>query len=230
MNSLNQLSLARSGSGSDKDIHNDGKEQFFPIDAKVYKLLVEGKKDDISKLKIGNFYQLKSKEDENSVLHIAGSTGQAQVIAELLPSSKDIITWTNNIGDLAFHSAAKASQFDAVKALMNWKSYKSKEKNISAKLLGIQNDEGDTPLHIALENCQEKMAQILMDEYGEACYKLNKNNVSPLYMAIQSKCWELVKQMIAYTKENKATSEPELIKGKSIVHVAIDADNTGKLC
>uniref|UniRef100_UPI0013D55B16 ankyrin repeat domain-containing protein n=1 Tax=Klebsiella aerogenes TaxID=548 RepID=UPI0013D55B16 len=46
----------------------------------------------------------------------------------------------------------------------------SKEEYISAKLLGVQNDEGDTPLHIALENCQENMAQILMDEYGGACY------------------------------------------------------------
>lgn len=117
----------------------------------------------------------------------------------------------------------------SLKALINWGNYDPNE-NIRNNLLGLENDEGDTPLHIALENNQEEMARILVEQYSQACYQLNNEKVSTLYLAIKSRYWEVVKLMTSYTKKHSANSEPQLLKGKSVVHAAIDAKNIGNLC
>uniref|UniRef100_A0A803MEM1 PGG domain-containing protein n=2 Tax=Chenopodium quinoa TaxID=63459 RepID=A0A803MEM1_CHEQI len=190
----------------------------------MYKLIVEGKLDDMLKSQV-SLEKLKCKEYENSVLHIAAGSDQSQFITELLPKTKDVIKESNNMGDLAFHTAAKAAQLKSLKALIKWDKYDQAE-NIEKSLLGEGNDEGDTPLHIALENHDEKMGLVLVDEFCEACYKLNKKNITPLYLGIKSECWEIVKKMIIYTEQHKDTAEPMLLKGKSVVHAAIEAKNT----
>ncbi|KAL2927623.1 Protein ACCELERATED CELL DEATH 6 [Bienertia sinuspersici] len=189
---------------------------FTPIDATMYKLIVEGKLDDILKSQV-SLENLKCKEHENSVLHIAASAGQCQLITELVPKSKGVIKETNNIGDLAFHTAAKAAQYDSLKALIKWDNYDPSE-NIGKSLLGEKNDEGDTTLHIVLENDDQQMAEmglVLFDEFCQACYQLNNKKISPLYL-----------RMITYTKQHKDTVEPILLQGKSVLHAAIEAKNT----
>lgn len=219
---LNNLSLLLSESES-SSIHyeSSSRNNFVQIGSILYKYISEGNYEEIMKLDF-SLDKLKSKED-NSVLHIAAIAGQAHLITKLVPKSKCIIKWKNNKGDLPFHSAAKASEFESLKALIKWDNY-DPEENVNPSLLGLQNLQGDTPLHIALQNSQEKMAHILVDEYFDACYKLNEREESPLYIAIQSENWVVVNRMIS-----QVPFESSLFQGKSVVHAIIDTNNTETL-
>lgn len=219
---LNNLSLLRSESES-SSIHyeSSSRNNFVQIGSILYKYISEGNYEEIMKLDF-SLDKLKSKED-NSVLHIAAIAGQSHLITKLVTKSKCIIKWKNNKGDLPFHSAAKASEFESLKALIKWDNYDPKE-NVNPSLLGLQNLQGDTPLHIALQNSQEKMAHLLVDEYFEACYKLNQREESPLYIAIQSENWVVVNRMIS-----RVPFERSLFQGKSVVHAIIDTNNTGNI-
>ncbi|KNA14019.1 hypothetical protein SOVF_109640 [Spinacia oleracea] len=218
----NRFSLATSDSHSSRgtaaSVADD--EHSVSIEEHLYRLLTNGKKDEILSFGV-NLEELKTKEDKNSVLHIAASAGQAELITDILPKCKGMIEWKNSKGDLAFHSAAKAAQFNALKALIDW----IVKEGISREMLGWENNEGNTALHIALENNQQDMARVLVGEFNQACYQLNKQMISPLYLAIKSGYWMLVKHMISCTMQQKAASEDALLRGKSIVHAAIEAKN-----
>jgi len=210
-----------------EEIPDDPDSNSIPIEPILVRHLVNGTKEEILALGV-NLWELKSPLDNNSVLHIAAAnSSQAKLISDILPGTKDIIRWKNSKGDLAFHSAAKAGNLQCLMALNDWGTYDSRERDINAKLLGIGNNEGDTPLHIALDNNQEDMAWYLVNQNAEACYQLNKKMVCPLYLAVRAAYWGLVKRMIALTKDVKEDAEDALLRGNSVVHAAIDAQNLG---
>lgn len=197
------------------------------ISANTIELLVNGSREEVlSLVETVNLWELRSDdEDDNSVLHIAATnSSQAALIYDILPISKDVIKRKNSKGDLAFHSAAKAGRLDTLEALTAWASYDS-ECGIGPELLGWLNEGGDTPLHIALENNQQKVAEYLVGQYGGACFKLNEEEVSPIYLAVKAGYWNLVKQMVGITKEHSLDSGDALLRGKSVVHAAIEARN-----
>jgi len=199
------------------------------ISANIIELLVNGSRDEILALaQTVNLWDLRSDdEDDNTVLHIAATnSSQAELIYDILPITKDVIKRKNSKGNLAFHSAAKAGRLDTLKALTAWGSYDS-DWGIEPELLGWVNDEGNTPLHIALENNQQEVAEYLVGQYGGACFKLNEEEVSPLCLAVKAGYWDLVKQMVEITKEHSSASGDALLQGKSVVHAAIEARNLG---
>ncbi|KAK9665110.1 hypothetical protein RND81_14G091100 [Saponaria officinalis] len=175
-----------------------------------------------------HLWELKSEEDDNSVLHIAARARQSRLISDIIPLCKDIVKSKNCKGDTARHCAAKSAQLDALLALMGWSKY-DVGAGISNFVLKEKNGDGDTALHIALEKNQEKMTVILVNECPQACYELNEMRISPLFMAIKLKNLQLVKKMMNYIKEFEPSSFGHLMSGKSVVHAAIETDNIGYL-
>lgn len=209
-----------------EEIPHFSESNSLPIEPILLRHLVNGNKEELLALEV-NLWELKSPADNSSVLHIAAAnSSHAKLISDILPVSKDIIKWKNSKGDLAFHSAAKAGNLECLKALTDWVNYDSGEKDVNAKLLGIGNNEGNTPLHIGLENSQEEIAWYLVNQHAEACYQLSKKMVSPLYLAVKAGYWDLVKRMIALTMERKEDAQDALLRGKSVVRAAIDAQNS----
>jgi ankyrin repeat protein len=200
-----------------------GEHNFVPIEPDLYKFLVNGTKDEILGLST-NLEDFKSLEERNSVLHIAASAGQSDLISDILPQCKELIKWKNIKGDLPLHSAAKSGQFNALKALITWDGF-------SKEILGWANKKGDTVLHIALQNNQQEMGEFLVGEYciGKACYMMNNEEVCPLYLGIKLGYWDLVRNIISYTSQNKEDSEKALLQGMSVVHAAIEVNNIGKV-
>ncbi|KAK9733712.1 hypothetical protein RND81_04G086700 [Saponaria officinalis] len=196
---------------------------FSPIDAEMKMYLVHGYKDEVLRMGV-HLWELKSKEDKNSVLHIAACAGQSSLITDIIPLCKDIVKWKNCKGDTAFHCAAKSAQLNALLTLMDWSKY-DVSAGIGNFMLKEKNEDGDTALHIALENNQEKMAESLVNKCPQACYELNGMRISPLYMAIKLKNLQLVKKMMNYIKEFEPASFSHLMSGKSVVHAAIETNN-----
>ncbi|KAK9733609.1 hypothetical protein RND81_04G078400 [Saponaria officinalis] len=100
-------------------IYNDSEstDVFSLIDAEMYMYLVHGNKDEVLKMGV-HLLELKSEEDENSVLHIAACAGQSRLISDIIPLCKDIVKSKTCKGDTAFHCTAKSAQLDALLALM----------------------------------------------------------------------------------------------------------------
>ncbi|GAB2279547.1 hypothetical protein Dimus_014190 [Dionaea muscipula] len=86
---------------------------------------------------------------------------------------------------------------------------------------------GNTALHIALENHNEEMAAYLVDKYPSASYYANYLKVSPLYLAIEGGYSELVQSMFARKSIEDEDVKNRLLQGKSVVHAAIMARNSG---
>jgi ankyrin repeat protein len=160
----------------------------------------------------------------NTILHIAASSGHDQLVEAILESHYELALRKNYAGDLALHVATSAGHLPIVKKLA------------SAELLQVKNNEGNTPLHLALinkykevvdrnlvlKNKYREIADFLVETEPEVSYYLNAEHKSPLYMAAEAGDAVLVQLMI----EKASRSEP-FEESKSIVHAAITGKNMG---
>ncbi|GAB2279549.1 hypothetical protein Dimus_014192 [Dionaea muscipula] len=194
----------------------------------------------------------------DTVLHIAARAGQLELITWILLKSNHLITIKNSKGELPLHVAARAGEIDSVKYLVDWileyykehrgasgrgeggpsqdgtndqnqNQEKQGEIRIEMDMVAEANGEGDTALHIALQNHNEKMAAYLVDKYPSASYYVNHLQVSPLYLAIKAGYWELVQSMLARKPIGDEDVKNRLLQGKSVVHAAIMARNSDLL-
>ncbi|KAM4084672.1 hypothetical protein ACB094_08G150500 [Castanea mollissima] len=135
----------------------------------------------------------------NSILHIAASLGHSQLVEEML-NNHDIYEHRlegNSAGEFAVHVAARCGHLSTLKKLAPaYSGY-----------LTIKNNEGNTPLHLALikkyrevdlvlKTKYSEIADFLVETNPEASYCPNEEHKSPLYMAAEAGDAEMVKLMI----------------------------------
>ncbi|GAB2261724.1 hypothetical protein Droror1_Dr00002721 [Drosera rotundifolia] len=156
-------------------------------------------------------------------LHIAASAGQVKLIERILSlDKKNPLLRKNSNGDLAVHTAARSCQLGALDCLVNhWMQDPSSLVNI---LRQRNLKQKDTPLHIALKNRHQSMATYLAKLYPEASHTLNANKMSPLYLAIEAKYWDIVLLMLDSIPTPNDRVEL-LKKGKPVMHAVIKARN-----
>ncbi|GAB2217658.1 hypothetical protein Droror1_Dr00000861 [Drosera rotundifolia] len=200
-----------------------------------------------------------------TVLHIAARAGRLELITRILLEYNDLIATKNSAGELPLHVAARAGALDSVKCLVDWivdyKEHRGASRRgeggqsqggtnqnqeeqgdklgglrIEMDLIGEVDRDGDTALHIALENHNEEMAAYLVDKYPFASYNANHyklsplhSNVSPLHLAIKAGYWELVQSMLARKPIGEEDVKTQLLQGKSVVHAAIMVRNADLL-
>uniref|UniRef100_A0A3N7I4J9 Uncharacterized protein n=1 Tax=Populus trichocarpa TaxID=3694 RepID=A0A3N7I4J9_POPTR len=164
----------------------------------------------------------------NSLLHVAASHGGEGVTQLLCHHFPLLITRKNFLGDNALHLAARAGRFDTIQNLV--KHVKIHHKTLElASLLRMKNNKGNTPLHDAvIKGCQE-VACFLVYEDLEVSYHKNKEDKSPLYLAVES-CDEemiasLIKAMSEGNLEKLAVGKPDIMlpedkKGGNLLHLA----------
>ncbi|XP_050276274.1 protein ACCELERATED CELL DEATH 6-like isoform X1 [Quercus robur] len=134
----------------------------------------------------------------NTVLHIAASLGHSQLVEAMLENDLGFWMVQNSAGELAFHVAACCGQLSTLKKLASVSG---------SEFLVIQNNEGNTALHLALINKYREVDLVLKTKYSEIAgflvetnpkvsYCPNEEHKSPLYMAAEAGDAEMVKFMI----------------------------------
>ncbi|GAB4837281.1 hypothetical protein Ancab_039565 [Ancistrocladus abbreviatus] len=119
---------------------------------------------------------------EETELHTAAREGHVQNILQIPHGNVDLIANEDLKGDLPPHEAASAGQKEAVITLTLFMM-----RYVKPKLsIGKANKEGNTALHLAIQNGHEKVAWYLTQSYPDTSYSLNKEGVSPLHLAIEA--------------------------------------------
>nr|TKS11512.1 hypothetical protein D5086_0000072450 [Populus alba] len=185
----------------------------------------------------------------NSLLHVAASHGSEGVIQLLCHHFPLLITRKNFLGDNALHLAARAGRPDTIKNLVNHVKNDPHKTLELASLLRMKNNKGNTPLHDAvIKGCREvknnkgntpshdavikgcrEVARFLVNEDLEVSYLKNKEDKSPLYLAVESCDGEMIDYFIEAMPEGNleklAVGKPDImlpedIKGGNLLHLA----------
>ncbi|XP_021718502.1 protein ACCELERATED CELL DEATH 6-like isoform X1 [Chenopodium quinoa] len=163
-----------------------------------------------------NYSSLVLEDNNDTILHIAASLGLTN-INTIIQRSPQLLDLQNTKGDLPIHVAARSCQIEAAKSLL----FQVNQADL-IKWLKRPNEDGNTALHIALENQQKELGRYLFAKCPNTFYQLNFHGFSPLYLAIKAEFWDLVKFMLS---EDFVTSESEeklsARSAKSVVHAII---------
>lgn len=214
------------------------------MNASHYKMLMTGDQAALEAISgHSKLSDLVAESDDSSVLHIAAMAGQVDIIDFIVTQfnsdythhhhgRKHLLLRQNTRGDLPIHVAARAGQILAVKALIDRAvSSNFPQQNFTdccPQMLEGENKDGNTALHIALENQQEEMAGILFRNCKHTFYCLNRHGISPLYLAIMAGFKNLAAEMLGTDDEDPGVAEEQLFKGK-VVHAAIMAKDLDTL-
>ncbi|KAG6740651.1 hypothetical protein POTOM_056107 [Populus tomentosa] len=165
----------------------------------------------------------------NSLLHVAASHGSEDVTHLLCHHFPLLITRENFLGDNALHLAARAGQSDTIQILVNHVKIDPHKTLDLASLLRMKNNKGNTPLHDAvIKGCRE-VASFLLNEDLEVSYHKNKEDKSPLYLAVESCDEEMIASFIEAMPEGNleklAVGKPDIMlpedkKGGNLLHLA----------
>ncbi|KAJ6957795.1 protein ACCELERATED CELL DEATH 6 [Populus alba] len=165
----------------------------------------------------------------NSLLHVAASQGSGVVTQLLCHHFPLLITRKNFLGDNALHLAARAGRFDTIQILVKHVKIDPHKTLDLASLLRMKNNKGNTPLHDAvIKGCRE-VACFLLYEDLEVSYHKNKEDKSPLYLAVESCDAEMIasfkEAMPEGNLEKLAVGKPDImlpedIKGGNLLHLA----------
>ncbi|GAB4837276.1 hypothetical protein Ancab_039562 [Ancistrocladus abbreviatus] len=164
------------------------------------------------------------KQQERSVeeteLHVAAREGHDEIILQILRRNVELIANENSKGDLPLHEAARAGQLEVVMTLTQFMTrYVKPELSI-----GMANKEGNTALHLAIQNGHEKVAWYLIRSLPETSQSLNAEGISPLYMAIEARFQDLVQYILS--KISFGNYLDRTSPKKSVVHAAIRAQDS----
>ncbi|KAA8524429.1 hypothetical protein F0562_010847 [Nyssa sinensis] len=157
---------------------------------------------------------------KNTILHIAASRGHDRLVEAILRLRPFHLKLENSAGDLPIHLAASSGHQSTVQYLIS----EAQQKGFKDGLMAA-NKEGNTPLHLALKNGQEEVGELLFVNNKQASRCLNKEDKSPLYMAVEAGYLHLVTEMITYCYSGEMNNSDEMRQGKSIVHAAIETRN-----
>ncbi|XP_074332316.1 protein ACCELERATED CELL DEATH 6-like [Apium graveolens] len=178
---------------------------------------------------------------KNTVLHVAANFGNEDLTGFLVHHFQTLLSKRNHRGDTALHMAASAGHLGVVDVLVRFQiDQLKKDSSLDVDLerndetpygkLGERvdvNDDGNTPLHEAVKNNHEKVAEYLIEANIEDAFYVNKQGKSALYMAIEAKKINCAKTILitrlSYT--NQYILDEAITKGKSLVHATVTARN-----
>ncbi|CAO2840602.1 unnamed protein product [Amaranthus hypochondriacus] len=195
-----------------------------PIDEDMYRDLLLNDMHQVNETLLAKGIQLKDlgcPTNGDAILHILASMGEQLLEHVLHPDCGcgDLREQPNNNGDLPIHLAAKAGNLKSVQALFIWPD----NREVNTRICLKQNMEGDTALHVAVQNNHREVAKCLYNYCPDATYYLNKNKICPLFLAIKN--WhneiDMVNPMIRGLQNNKHSIKTDAMGMKSIIHVAI---------
>ncbi|CAA7047020.1 unnamed protein product [Microthlaspi erraticum] len=183
----------------------------------------------------------------NTILHLAAIYGHAQLVRRILDHELNVLRgWNPNLngnfvssfshyqtllvrqnskGDLALHLAAAAGHELIVDLLVESLRRLPQDRSIVlgslqivvGNIFRVFNSDGDTALHLALKGNHVAVSLQLVLEDRSTCFLLDKEGVSPLYMAAEAGHVALVKHMLQGLEAS--------FVGKSVLCAAVKSKN-----
>ncbi|KAI4352835.1 hypothetical protein L6164_007049 [Bauhinia variegata] len=151
----------------------------------------------------------------DTLLHMAVKYGKHNIVQHLADEFPQLITKANVKGDTPLHVAARSGDLSLVKVILE--AYAKHSPNSKEELCKRTNDFGNTPLHEAVVKNHFAAAQMLYNVNKLVALYLNKEDKSPLYLAVESGKKELVYLLLKAPIEN----HDKIQKGKSPLLAAI---------
>ncbi|XP_021744389.1 protein ACCELERATED CELL DEATH 6-like [Chenopodium quinoa] len=219
-----------SQSASRKDVAPD----FTPIDATMYKLIVEGKLDDMLKSQV-SLEKLKCKEYENSVLHIAAGS---DILKLILDNHNELIKLVEDDGQSPLSYAAFKGHIEGVQYLLNkfpkfayecdkeasfpiHKAACSGNVEVIQKLhmtKNLLNKKGQSILHLAAKYGKSKLVLYLikMPELARLINLKDEDGNTPLHLATRGLHPRAV---YILTRENRCNTKLQNKKGLTALDI-----------
>ncbi|KAK6232966.1 hypothetical protein SCA6_003039 [Theobroma cacao] len=130
-----------------------------------------------------------TKQQQNTVLHIAVKFKQVESCQQILNSSSSLLLKCNSKGESPLHVAAKIGCLEIAELLVDCakqlqRDFESSGVSALRKQLRMVNLEEDTVLHVAVRNGHFAVAKCLMEADQGLLGLVNAANASPLCLAI----------------------------------------------
>ncbi|KAF5899383.1 B-cell lymphoma 3 protein, partial [Clarias magur] len=145
-------------------------------------------------------------------LHLAVITHQPCVVEALLNGGAHPGALDRN-GQTAFHLCCEYQQEACLRAIL---MHFSQLPCCPSDCLNRKNFEGLTPLHLAVQDGNKKMAKMLLDSGAEINAVDDKSGRSPLIHAVEKSCME----MINFLVENGCNVNLQSYSGNTALHIA----------
>lgn len=210
------------------------------MNPKIFNEVSAGNKKCLEKLRsYGTQMACLKTERGDSMLHLVAAWGHLELLKSIVTECPSLLLVPNSKDQLPLHVAASAGHLHVVKALVaiiTFVSSKlSEEESGILNLYIVKDKDGDTPLHAALKAHHMAIAASLTKANQQASFLANKNNISPLYLAVESGNVSLVRAMLNTTcnddLERRDSNLHSKLEGRrNLVHAALKAKNTGLLC
>ncbi|XP_073262723.1 protein ACCELERATED CELL DEATH 6 [Populus alba] len=177
-------------------------------------------------------------QDENTILHVylknqrrePEFTDFVDIILEMCP----LLFQANKKGEIPLHLAARYGHSNVVKVLIDCAKAlpTDPESGVTEakKMLRMTNEEQDTALHVAAQNIQAQVVEILTKEDPEFSYSANVHGETPLYIAVSiAPRWSKVRgKVVDDILGNCISVDYGGPNGRTALHAAGRVGNHGK--
>ncbi|KAL7219230.1 hypothetical protein ACSBR2_012332 [Camellia fascicularis] len=174
----------------------------------------------------------------DTILHIAARLGHHHLVEPIRSSCPDLFKSKNYNNDHPLHLAAAAGHLSIVQSLITnaflfvIASGRETEAGLQEifNVINGQNNQWNTPLHMAVKNHQYEVALFLFTRAGSlltSCFP-NLEKKSPLYLAAEAGHQELFELMMQFVASN-VDAQNMLKHGQPLLHVAITTRNKAVL-
>nr|XP_048322547.1 ankyrin-3-like [Ziziphus jujuba var. spinosa] len=180
------------------------------MDSELYNAAIKGLSN---RNLFGNVDNIRSRGQNNTILHIAAKSGKLRRLREddnLLPFLYD----QNNEGNTPLHTAAKSGHLETVRILVEMARKTDVEQN--KRLLTMKNNKKDTALHDAVCHNHLEVVKLLIEKDPDLASIVNGEGDSPLFMAAD-RCFHEVARHIL---KNAPNCSYQGRNGMNILHVA----------
>ncbi|KAF5960042.1 hypothetical protein HYC85_001251 [Camellia sinensis] len=208
----------------------------YSMEAAIYRAAVAGDIDGLTTAlqhdsELNLLSQLTPRDD--TILHIAARLGHHHLVEPIQSRCPDYFKRSNYNFDHPLHLAAAGGHLSMVESLITIAfqfaiSSRQETEEELKQILNWKNNQGNTPLHMAVKDHQYEVALFLVRRAGSllnSCLP-NLEKKSPLYMAAEAGHQELFEVMMQFVASN-VDARNMLKDGQPLLHVAITTRNKG---
>ncbi|CAL9233139.1 unnamed protein product, partial [Arabidopsis halleri] len=219
---------------SDLDNHHNGSE---PMNSEISSAMRAGNKDFLEEMKSYETPMSWFKNNKgDSILHLAAAFGHLELVKSIIFKCPSLLLEPNLKDQLPLHVAARAGHSAVVEALVASITFLSdrlaEENRERLNPYVLKDKDGDTALHLALKDLhiKTKTAACLVNANQDVSFLANKDEISPLYLAVEAGNVSLVNAMLnspGSDNQGETFNLATRLKGrKSLVHTALKTKNT----